>query len=540
MIRNLFTCTLGLFLCCTTLVAQESYVGNFIISGNMLPVTKTLHLNDPGYLVAEIDSVSGVNGIQVRFTDTVTGRVDINQSRLDFPGDVVLNIHQRNNAAYSGQVRLKIKFYPINDVLEPNDKAEQAAGINPFIWYNVNMFPYSDLDHFAVTLDKPGWINPVNQNGPIQLRWDLLDENGAAITNRFPYFANAGKYVLKLSPARNESTLEPVVFRVNLLPETDQLEPNDTAAVEIETDKIYSVNLSSPADIDNFFINTDKSGYLVLKTLQAPVQSVQFSYNLQGKQFRGNPLVIPVNETGKVEVKMTAGNSYFNNPFFIVAEKNSVLDPAEPNDSMPAAITVNKSKGVYFSVFPYGDEDWYHIKTTGPGRIILNIFDAVSTNKNIYNSCFIELYDTAKKSIGIGKRNTEYGIICASEYLRQGGDWYLRITGNNNTTTEQLLGMRIYGPNVSGNAQSGDDFDDIYFIGFELDTSANAMLTALSESVGSELYMVDSTRSLEETLGEVFKDAKRRKRAWLWWVAGILVAGGGAGYWWYRKKKSEA
>jgi hypothetical protein len=364
----------------------------------------------------------------------------------------------------------------------------------------------------------------------------LLNEKGEFISDRFPFFGSAGKYILKLLSAQNISSFEPVTFQVNLLPEMDQLEPNDTTPVVITKNKFYPVSLASPSDIDNFSIKTKGAGYLTIKTAQAPAQSVLFSCTINGKEFRGNPLVIPAGASAKTDIKMMAGTHYYNRPFFIIAEENTVLDPAEPNDSLAAAIAVTKSKGVYFSIFPSGDEDWFRVRTTGPGRIILNVFDALESQSDLSRVLRVELYDTAKHSIDMGGRNTDFGIIWASEYLKQAGDWYIRIAGNTAEPAERLLAMRIFGPNVSGNAGTGESFDDIYFIGFELDTSANNMLTALSETTDSKLFMVDSTGSLEQVLYNVFEEAKKRKRASLWWIIGLGIVAGLGTAWWYRKR----
>ena len=85
------------------------------------------------------------------------------------------------------------------DKLEPNDKPDQAVAIDPFTTYLVSIFPNGDNDYFSFSLANPMIVQPVVMGTTHALNWDLYDEKGKWITNKFPYAAPAGNYLLRLT-----------------------------------------------------------------------------------------------------------------------------------------------------------------------------------------------------------------------------------------------------------------------------------------------------------------------------------------------------
>lgn len=522
----------------TGLHAQEKLLETISYNGSSLPMVKSIYIEDPGYILAEPDSASILNGITIEFTDSVSRRTDISQTRVDFPGNISMRIYQKYNSTVSIGGTIRIKYYPMGDVLEPNDKVEQAAVILPNTWYQFNLFPNTDQDNFLIEINKAAWVNPMIQPYVPNLKWQIKRENGESLSLSFPYYAKPGKYILNLYNTSNQSSLEPLAFKVKLQGESDQLEPNDTIAAEIRMNKYYSVNLSNRNDVDNFFIRPDDGGVITIRSFQVPQGTVLFSTTLNEKEYNGNPLVIPTGNLKRVEVKMTVAVNHYDLPFFIKAEETEWLDPTESNDSLGSAVSISKSKGIYFSIFPRNDEDWFQITTTGPGTIILNLYDAVSAQTQIGYMYQLELYDTSKTMVKSLSRDSDQGIIFASGYLREAGDWFLRVTKNTDQASEQLLALRVFGPNVSGKSPTDESYNDIYFIGFELDTSSNMILTALSESADAHFTMVDSAASLEKVLSDVFADAKKRKSSgpgfWIAVSAALVLLA--IGFWIYRKR----
>lgn len=517
-------------------IAQERTLETINYSGASLPLSKSIRLPEPGYLIAVADSLSRVNQVEVRFTDSISLRSDINAARVDFPGNISLLIHQRHGNATTLNGTIAIRFIPLDDVLEPNDLPEQGALVTINTWYQATLFPARDRDHFRVKLEKAGWLTPETREDRRSFAWEIFGEEGTSLGTVFPYQAKPGTYILGLQRNAHPDGPEPVHLKITVLPESDPLEPNDSVAVAIEMNKYHTVEFSTPRDIDRFLLKTAGKNYVTIRSYQVPSDQVKFSTTLHEKTYSGNPLVIPAGNK-ETEVIMTSAGELFHRPFFIRAEETARLDPNENNDSLPAATKLDKSRGVYFSVYPEGDEDWFHIKTKSGGRIILNLLDAVASHTRIQSYYRVELFDTARQSMEVAARETDRGVIYASGYLPTEGDWFLRITRRGPMEEEQLLALRVFGPGVAGSTPDDESFDDIFFIGFELDTSANMLLAALSESANANMVLVDSSASLEKVLNEVFAEAKRNRGARSWLPYALIgVALAGAGLYFYRKR----
>jgi hypothetical protein len=306
-------------------------------------------------------------------------------------------------------------------------------------------------------------------------------------------------------------------------------------------DEYYSVGFATAQDLDRFLVKSRGKKFVTIRSHQVLSSSVNFETTINDKTYSGNPLVIPPGQK-ELEIRMTPKGAVYRKPFYIRAGETDRMDPAEPNDSIPDARSLTRSKGLYLSVFPGSDEDWFRVSMEGPGRIILNLSDAVSAANYIGSFYNLELYDTAGQQHDVVARQTGSGMIYASDYIREKSDWYIKITSRIQPEDERLLALRVFGPGVPGSAPRSDSFDDIYFIGFELDTSANLLLAALSESANANFTLVDSAASLDLVLNAVFAEAKKnsRSRSWLPYAAiGLLLAGAGAyAYWKFRNRAS--
>ena len=94
-------------------LSQERILETIPYNGASLPLLKTIYVSEPGYLVAEIDSLSGVHQVQVGFTDSVSLRTEINQTRIDFPGNIAIKVHQRSGYPVTTNGQIHIRFYPL-------------------------------------------------------------------------------------------------------------------------------------------------------------------------------------------------------------------------------------------------------------------------------------------------------------------------------------------------------------------------------------------------------------------------------------------
>ncbi len=419
------------------------------------------------------------------------------------------------------------------DMLEPNDKPEQAVNIDLFTPYMVSIYPAGDYDFFSFSIAKPLMIQPISQDAPGSVYWELLDEKGNTVAVNFPALAPAGKYYLKMS---GSTSPDQFMIMVKCFQATNMQKIPAT----VEINKPYYVSLSSNNETDSFSIKTTGSGYVTLQSFQAAGSSVQFACTLNGNEYRGNPLVIPVNNQPNINARMMAGNNYSNAAFILYASEGALMDETEPNDSIPVAKNIDKSSRVFFSLYPSGDQDWFAVKTIAPGKIFVDLSYAFTGGSNGSNFPYAaELYDEKKNMVcTFGYRPTGNGYIYSSTFLKTEGTYYIKVFSGSQFEAEQLLSMRLYG-NVSGDAAT-DPFKDIYFVGFELDTSANATLQALSESEGANFTMVDSTGDIGKTLSKVFEDARKERRSsrWLWWMIGGIAAAG-AGYWVYKKRSKS-
>lgn len=418
------------------------------------------------------------------------------------------------------------------DILEPNDNREQAVDVELYTSYWVSLYPEGDQDHFSFTLNKTMAVQPEATGASQGISWEILDEKGNPVGNRFPVILSAGRYFARLT---GYASPEAFMIKIRAVPETvlSKIPPL------LKPGQPYLISLSAPGATDSFKVRAGHTGYLTLQSFQLKDGLVQFTCNKDGREHRGNPLVIPVKKGEIISAGAYATGQYNpGTPFTLFLAGSEWLDSYEVNDSIPAATRIDKSDPAYFSIYPSGDTDWFKVKVTHPGKIFASLSFAFSSGSLVNRFPFtIELYDEKRNSAGtFGYRYTGAGYIYGSTYLREPGSYYMKIFSNDDLSEEHLLRMQLFG-NVSGN--SGETaFKDIYFIGFELDTSANMALEALAESQGANVTMVDSTGSLQESLYAIFEDAQKRKRSgdWLWWGTAILLAGG-AGFWVYRNRK---
>ncbi len=534
--RKVLFCLSLTFLFVSVKAQSEKIIENFTIQGNQLPTEKTFVINESGILIVEFDEASINNNIQAEITPYLSKNITVNEARIDFTGNVKIIIKQRYNRVYNETINATIKLLPIIDAFEPNDTFDQSANIGLFTWYQNMMFPKGDVDFFKFRTEKPYWIYPEFQESTLRLKTELYNSQNEYLTNTFPYYAKAGEYTYKIAPSYSQSSKDSIFFKLVILPEYDELEPNNESHVLIENKKRYRVNFSAKTDVDLLLLKANENGYAIFETANILRERVRFQY----KKNYGNPLVVPTKKGDSIKVKMLPTRDWTNVPFLLYSEIQNVLDVNEPNDSIPIATRLNRNEGLYFSIFPSTDEDWFEVITTGESKITVNVFDELFKTGNVNPKDIIfELYDSEKTfKYPLKYRFSSFGAIYSTEVIKDAGNWYLRAISSKQLQTERLLGIKIFGSNIEGEANKSD-FDDIYFVGFELDSSANLSIKSLVETTSAPYVMVDSTGSLGKTMSKVFKEAKREGNSKIWVVILILVIIIAVYYWFIYTKRAN-
>ncbi len=132
-----------------------------------------------------------------------------------------------------------------------------------------------DEQRVSLLVEEAGYVEFVpDPDGPIPVLVEYFDEDGELVSTGEAVSRVLGPTTLyaRLHASTGSGSAEPVAVAFEFHPETDALEPNDSApwAVPVEVDQWERIALPSAHDLDFVELDAPEDGYLYLETARLP------------------------------------------------------------------------------------------------------------------------------------------------------------------------------------------------------------------------------------------------------------------------------
>lgn len=275
---------------------------------------------------------------------------------------------------------------------EADDQRQFAKSAALYWDFEVNLADDTDVDWVHFSLMRSGLLSLIQKNVRLsQLTFVMQDAAGNELKLPEPYWRGDDlihtfaalpiDYYLRISGTGSET---PYVLLLDLLNDTDDSEPNDTAQTAVPATGTYQVNRHNTADEDWFALDLQERSRLTITigpegadqgsfsaTLTDPEtqdqQSMDF-YNTQFAQGEGGQLALIELDAGKVLLQLSAPQVGLGKAR-VHFDVRPVTDPFEPNDQVQDAKPWALGEVLQGVQLIQGDDDWFYIDIERPGEL---------------------------------------------------------------------------------------------------------------------------------------------------------------------------
>jgi hypothetical protein len=429
---------------------------SFIQDGDA--VTGSLKMGFPGNylegtLTGEVMSLDHVQGSLTFATSrqNQTGSFDLQLEQDTLTGSLTFN----NVPSCDGvtvqdfvmQVSLKkgvdLPAPPVDDVLEPNDKKEQASPIDANSSHDL-ILTYSNLDWFSFTLDKAQNVTVKATNSSTGLKNITLivfDKQGNYVQvsrsgeSSLSLWLKPGAYdlLINMSDGSILATNYNLDLRTADVPDA-LYEPNDTR------EKAIAVTLPFAQTL---FLTDQDQDWFQFDVAQAGLLSVQNSDGIQAVIYNENFILVSESyrETNPraYKIGLDPGHYYIllgdmmfaNQSKFYHIQLNLESFPDqdfEPNDSFNSAkpITLPFDQALYMTK---SDEDWFKFSVTSEQLLL---FGADIPASNCFDSYSIQLFDANGSLLKSSSfRNSFDKFQSTDAHVLGTGTYYMKVSNEN-------------------------------------------------------------------------------------------------------------
>ncbi|MDN3689462.1 hypothetical protein [Cyclobacterium jeungdonense] len=488
----------------------------------------TFNLNRPGYLALNFKSAGNlydstlIKRLQANsfFVDPLGARNPGPIAKIDFPGEVKFQTASDSTLADSILITAHVAFIEPWDILEPNDKPENATLVEPFKWYHIELIPETDQDYFILSVDSAAIIVPETDDSESNLTWTLHKKDGNVRLHDQPFFLESGENLL--SVRRNtppEDLFKPLLIHFRQIIVNDALEPNDIEPAEIKAGDQYTIRLL-PEDVENFSL-LGKPGDVVQLSLSGHDVVDNTFTEIQTNRSSQSPFFTRINETGETKVKLTAANRQWSvNPVRLKVDRIKVDDKHEPNDSISVAVDLEFDKVEDFTLFPDFDKDVFRVKAKRAQRYFVKINHASYANIDLTKFITINVLDRQGNILHTDIETSlfENGLISASLEISEDSVRYFELQPKYLTTPAPLQ--------ISLSTKKAEKAP-IYVIGVEM-TEQEDSLMELTNAIGANYINVSQADSLNKTLSktvavELNGREQNRNELWLYLLGGLVI-----------------
>ena len=312
------------------------------------------------------------------------GRLRAREARVN-PGKFFIMVHERQqNEASEHPVTVHFHFQAETDPTEPgNNRRGQARSAplkRPVLF---TLMPLGDVDWFSVDVTKPGVLRAAvdkQQAGHLDLAIELFDADGNKLGRREARVKRGVNYVRIKENEDNESSLDQLKARFELIPDRDVSEPNDAPgeATPVEVEDTFKLAIFPKQDADWFAVDAPEAGYLWLESANRPEETagLDIGHRFVGEtgQRIGDGRMVRVAGPGTVKFVLTERQSNESSPALMTwrVRFTRELDLLEPNDTPRFAAPLKINTWTRAVVAPSNDRDFYRLKIENAGWLVLD------------------------------------------------------------------------------------------------------------------------------------------------------------------------
>jgi len=274
---------------------------------------------------------------------------------------------------------------------EPNNTIENANPINLGIPFQINIDPVKDIDWFKVDLAEQGYLkvqaSQIPENLELEVGFALFEEWGESKVKwlrkwkKLPdalFIPKAGAYYFAIIDNYNDqASSDPIMIKVDFLPEFDTGEPNNTPelATSIEFGTTLKPAIFPTGDVDWYKVNTTKQGYIIVKSKDVEGGITPEIYFAKFDEW-ANPKIQKIRNWHKLpdacsvaepgEYYIYLHDDYDDKSsevtFSFLVDFIEEMDINEPNNDFETAKSISRGDTLKLAIFPKGDLDYYKLK----------------------------------------------------------------------------------------------------------------------------------------------------------------------------------
>lgn len=468
-------------------------------------------LAERGYVVCSlVDHVPGLS-IECRLFSGPDSLRGVGAARFDVPGPVTIVVRDLVGQFSSPTpFKLKIETFDEIDVLEPNDAVESAAPLGLEEWIETVVAADQDVDCFRVEAPADGWLIPDVETPTMAIRWELHDLKGERVSATPPFRVAAGPHVVALgSLYGNEWRLEPFRVRVRFVAaDADVLEPNDDKPARLDLDRAYRVTLLTQEDVDRFTVTPEKPGLLTFETVGLVPSPVLFTGRFGDQDVSGSPLTVRASG-GPVVVELR-GAQYrpaASDPFFIRAVWAPDPDPAEPNDTRPAARPLAFGAPVPVVLWPERDFDWFALNVPGPGALYAILHDGYTA---LYHAgVYVEVALVGPDGNPVGDFSQLLTDPQRTLRVTKPGLYHVRVSRPSGASLDPFHLSVEFLPDGAADPKPDSAGLSVFYLGIDLDESGSTALKLTARAGRGAFFSADNPENITERLAEVMAAATK-------------------------------
>jgi len=439
------------------------------------------------------------------------------------------------------------------DTFEPNDTPELARTIPLYHEVSLRVLPAGDVDWLRVTVPGDGVLilkqHTWRETG-IAFDAQLYDAagkdrialSGRRSTQEYMWWAGRVKKGEHLIAVRSQPSRKEQRFSVELQPQTDAYEPNDSPEQAAEVRGTARLRCFPPGDVDCFTIKVEEPSVLTVTQVAADGGPVRYEGGIlfEGRekekpqpllfawagtdpdQTRRNRMAVvnlPVG-THKVRLQGSGSSPSLQTVRFEVAPQD---DPYEPNNTRDRARPAPLGEQMRFRLPPY-DDDWFYFDAPSDGIVTFHFLThPAPADPSVY---LLEEGDEQPRRLewftwdgGLSGTQRNYQRAFP---VKKGAVYFFLRDGNDRFG--HFLDFRVdYYP------RSEKQDANLYLIGFQTDESADEQIKAIADAGGGMAQSTTQPAELPEILKRTVEHAKASVERQTRPSAEVKPA---SGYWW--------
>ncbi len=412
--------------------------------------------------------------------------------------------------------------------LEADDQKQFAQSAALYWDFEVDLADDTDVDWVHFSLMRPGMLSLIQKNARAsQLVFALQGEAENEVKLPEPYWRGDDliytfaalpiDYYLRISGAASDTAY---VLLLDLLTETDDSEPNDTAEMAVPAYGTYFVNRHNAADEDWFTFDLKERSRLTITigpegaergaftaVLTDPATEAQQSMDFYGSELPqgGSQQLALIELEGGTKLLQVSPPNVGQSNSRVHFEVRPVTDPYEPNDQLQDAKPWAIGEILAGVQLIQGDDDWFYIDIERAGELEIVIGGDLApwfeiTRADEEPALLDFRFKEGQGDLATGNYITRYyGDVTPGRYL-------VKISASQYRLSEIQLALSFVEDN------SSDSDTNFFMIALDTDEGILNQLEDVAKRGGGEVLAVEADDlKLALSLGAVV--AKTRNRS---------------------------